>query len=306
MRDAYTLKIRRLVRCDPRLGRNVVHDSTSRRYAFAARRDPRELQSKRHAMHLPILDQANEGSCTGHGATANIGGDAFWAAAREVVSTDAQEAHLYARGLYSQATTLDPWEGQFEPDDTGSDGLSVAKALQQRGLISGYQHAFSLEATLNALAARPVIVGTSWLRDMFEPGADGRIAVSGAVDGGHEYCLDELDVENRRAWIRQSWGARWGQGGRAWMTWDDLGRLLADDGDCTVLVPLSEPAPQPSPAPEPTAAPAPQPAPLLPEDGALAEALDRFIDTAQCPAYVRRKTLDWLAVRRPAGANGKP
>jgi hypothetical protein len=46
--------------------------------------------------------------------------------------------------------------------------------------------------------------------------------------------------------MRNSWGRAWGSRGRAWMTWDDLGQLLADDGDCTILVPRTEPAPQPA------------------------------------------------------------
>jgi hypothetical protein len=36
-----------------------------------------------------------------------------------------------------------------------------------------------------------------------------------------------------------SWTLQWGISGRAYITFDDLGTLLADDGDCTVFVPLS-------------------------------------------------------------------
>src|SRR5204863_9785153 len=65
--------------------------------------------------------------------------------------------------------------------------------------------------------------------------------------GGHEYVLDAYDAIAGRLWMQNSWGDGWGAGGRAWLDpqeWADV--LLADDGDCTVLVPLSEPAPTPS------------------------------------------------------------
>lgn len=179
---------------------------------------------------------------------------------------------------------LDPWPGQYTPDDTGSDGLSVAKVLQARGLISGYQHALSLEAALTGLAERVVIVGTSWLAGMYDPAPDGRLAVSGPSVGGHEYALDELDVPNRRVWMRNSWGPGWGIEGRAWMSWEDLGRLLADDGDCTILIPRTEPPPQPSPPPA-----------RKPDfDAPLATALRRFLKTRAVPAYVRPPAEGWL------------
>jgi hypothetical protein len=66
------------------------------------------------------------------------------------------------------------------------------------------------------------------------------------VVGGHEICLDELDVENELVWVHNSWGEDWGVEGRAALHWDDLGELLADDGDCTIFTPLTEPAPVPT------------------------------------------------------------
>lgn len=286
MSDDFTLKVRKFDQQDPRLGRHVVHDSRSLRYAFRAA-PRRKLSSVRHDVHIPILDQGNVGSCTGHAGTAAIASGEFWTAGRLVVKADAQSAHAYAVDLYSQATELDPWPGQYVPDDTGSDGLSIAKALQQRGLISGYQHALSLQDALAALAGQVVMIGSSWLAGMFDPGPDGRLTVSGAVAGGHEYALDEIDCERQRVWIRNSWGEGWGISGRAWMTWADLERLLADEGDCTVLVPLAEPAPQPTPAPEPK-----------PDtEGPLAAALRKYLDNRNAAAYLRRAAEPWLKGR---------
>lgn len=296
MTDTYILKRRDFKPTDRRLGRKVAHDSRSLRF-LAPASDPSKLASVRHHINIGLMDQGNEGSCTGHGGLNVAAGDAFWQATKPALGDE--DPHLYARDLYAAATVIDSWPGQFEPDDTGSDGLSVAKVLQSRGLISGYVHATSLNATLTALAERPVMVGTSWLQNMENVGPDGHMDVSGPVAGGHEYCLDELDVERKRAWIRNSWGPSWGIEGRAWMTWDELGALLADDGDCTVLVPLSQPAPQPAPVPAPTPAPAPAPTPGGPSSEAteLAAALKRWLGTSSAgPSYLRTHALAWLKV----------
>lgn len=280
----YTLKIRRYENVtDPRLKRHVVHDSRSLAYQVKAR-DVSTLRSVRHHVNIPTLDQGQNGSCTGNAGTHNLGCDMFWGAGSGVLSTvDATADETYATALYSDATKVDPFPGTFPPDDTGSDGLSVAKVLKSRGLISGYQHATSLNAALTALADGPVMIGSDWLEDMFYPDADGRLILTGAVAGGHEYILDELDVEQQRVWMHNSWGSSWGIEGRAWMTWDDLGTLLSGDGDCTVLVPATLPEPAPTPTPEPPPFPDPTAPVVTP---ALAAALDRITATKSCPDYL--------------------
>jgi len=239
---------------DPRLGRHIRHDPRSWQYAFTAV-DVGTLKSVRHKSEIPTLDQGQLGSCTGNAATKCLSYQPFWAEedVQKALGADEKADEEYAVGVYSAATQIDDYPGSYPPQDTGSDGLSVAKVLKKRNLISGYQHAFSLEALLSALAKQPVIVGTQWHQDMFNPAADGRLSVTGKVAGGHEYCLDELDVENKRIWIQNSWGDTWGQQGRAYLTWDDMKTLLSSQGDCTIFAPLGSPPPTP-PDPDPQAA----------------------------------------------------
>lgn len=241
-----------------RLGRHVNHDPRS--LAFQVVAGPRgALVSVRHERFIPVLNQGSLGSCTGNAAEGAIGsGDLYPALpanlpARPTGDADVDENQAVA--LYSAATSLDSYAGEYPPDDTGSDGLSVAKAALAAGLISGYTHATSLDAALTALAQRPVIAGINWYSSFDEPDRSGRIAIKrGAyVRGGHEICLDELDVERRLIGFTNSWGSSWGLEGRAFISWDDFERLLSEDGDVTAFVPLSEPAPQPTPTPdEPT------------------------------------------------------
>jgi hypothetical protein len=237
-----------------RLGRHVRHDPRSLRYQVEARALG-DLTSVRHHRYVPVLDQGDVGSCTGNAALGAIGtGALFEALAGNTLqpsTTDAEQDEQRALALYSAATRLDDYDGSYPPVDTGSDGLSVAKAAQALGLISGYQHATSLEAALTALAAQPVITGINWYDSFDYPLPSGFMTITdGAqVRGGHEVCLDELDVENERVWFTNSWSTGWGVDGRACLGWDDFGRLLSEDGDVTAFTPVSQPAPQPTPDP---------------------------------------------------------
>jgi hypothetical protein len=237
-----------------RLGRHVRHDPRSLAYRYPAR-STGTLTSVRHARVIPVLDQGSLGSCTGNAAEGALGTSPLYEAIPGTVlgrpTGNAQVDEDQAVALYSAATLVDDYQGGYPPDDTGSDGLSVAKAALAAGLISGYQHATSLEAALAALETRPVITGVSWYDSFDEADSNGliRIAKQASVRGGHEFELEELDVENRLVWLTNSWSMTWGIDGRACLGWDDFGRLLDEQGDVTVFTPLDQPAPQPTPSP---------------------------------------------------------
>lgn len=236
-----------------RLGRIVQHDARSRRYAVSPT-DPASLVSIRHTRYAPILNQGDLGCCTGCAAIGALSTGGLFEALepylQEALCRE-DDALGLAVQVYATATTLDEWPGSWPPDDTGSSGLAVAKTLHHAGWISGYRHAFGLDAALTALAQAPVITGLPWYSSMYAPNEEGRlrIAVDAVVDGGHEVVLDELDVERQRVWMTNSWGPGWGIAGRAWLSWADFARLLSEQGDVTVLVPRSESAPLPSRTP---------------------------------------------------------
>lgn len=233
-----------------RLGRHVEHDPRSKGYAFRA--PAKVFQSMTHMVRIPVLDQGSLGSCTGCAAEACCGSLPFWDAIPNTVaakpSQNAVKALAQAVALYSRATSLDSFYGEYPPEDTGSSGLAVAKAAQQAGLISGYLHTFTLEDALVALGNTPVIVGVNWYSGFDRPAKDGRVSVTGSVRGGHEFLLYGIDAEKKIVKARNSWGPKWGVNGTFYFSFDDLGRLLDEQGDCTIFVPLSKPAPTPSEA----------------------------------------------------------
>lgn len=52
-----------------------------------------------------------------------------------------------------------------------------------------YRWAFGFDELLAALMFSPVVVGTSWLDEMFRPNRLGFLNVSGPVVGGHAYLI---------------------------------------------------------------------------------------------------------------------
>lgn len=250
--------IRRIPSTDPRLGRHVRHDDRSRAYRFPT--EGLTLRSVRHTRRIPVLDQGQLGSCTGNAGIGACGTDPLYGSVPSRIQPllVAQGAYPLnedgAVELYSAATRLDDAPGQYPPTDTGSDGLSVAKALKAAGMIAGYRHTFTLQDALLALTVTPVLTGVNWYNSMFDPQPDGRLVVDFAsgLAGGHEFVVDEIDVENEDIWATQSWGPAWGvfrdgRPGRFRIGFTDYGRLLAQQGDVTIFVPLTQPAPTPTP-----------------------------------------------------------
>jgi len=251
------------VSADPRLHRSVHHDSRSRAFAY----DTSELRkgtgivSVVHARNIPILDQGRVGSCTGNAGIADLATDPMFAGLAGHVLTKSGYTldQPGALRLYSAAQFLDG-NGRYPPNDRGSNGLSIAKALKTAGLISSYRHTFTRDDALLAASQHPFISGMNWYTQMFHPDVDGRVRLSGALAGGHEVMCREIDAPNQRVWFDNSWGANWGAEGRFYLTFEDFGTLLQQRGDVTFLMP-AEPIVEPPPAPAPNPKPKPKPKP---------------------------------------------
>lgn len=217
------------------LGRHVEHDEQSR--AYPAMVAAVKTKTVDWPISVPALDQGQLGACTGFALTQWLNTDYA-----RVALTNAGRHHVPfteadAVQFYRYATRLDNIPGHYPPTDTGSSGLAVCKAGKSMGLLSGYRHAFGFQAMLMALQHSPVIVGTTWTRDMFTPDRrHGIIRNTGEIVGGHEYLVLGANLERGLVHIRNSWGPSWGIRGDAYIPFSSFMLLLADQGDCTVPV----------------------------------------------------------------------
>jgi hypothetical protein len=208
---------------DGRLGRKLQLDARSLPYMVAAA-DPRTLRSVHWPRLAPILDQGDLGACVGFAMTGALGSMPL-AAFEQIADAVSAGASDFARGLYSEATAIDPWEGAWPPEDTGTDGLSAAKVLKRRGLISSYRHATSLPALVTALQDGPVAMGMPWMNAFFEPSGAGAFVdldpewMDSGLAGGHEVLITGVDLSPSGQLsgavftVANSWSAGWGDHG---------------------------------------------------------------------------------------------
>lgn len=229
-----------------RLGRHIKRDSRSDQYPY--RRSGTLLNNNEVTRYIPILDQGNVGSCTGNAETGELGSGEVHNALFALVQAGQFPGLVldenFALSLYSAAESIDG-DGPYPPNDNGSSGLSVAQAAKNGGWISSYVHCNGLQDMLDALSAgSPVIVGTNWYDSMDQPDPQtGIVTISpnAAVRGGHEYLSRCIDVDNRMIGFDNSWGTGFGINGSFWYSWDTMDRLLAEQGDATVSVPVVVP-----------------------------------------------------------------
>lgn len=208
-----------------RLGRHVKHDPRSRE--FQAKRATQIISVTHQATGLP-LNQGNIASCT-----ANALCGALNSAPNFVRGTPANETD--AIRLYESETKLDG--KPYPPNDPGGSGLMVCKAARGLGMITSYQHAFGIQHALEALVLRPVITGINWYSSFDTPDPQTglvEITTDATIRGGHEIIADGIDANNHIAWFWNSWGTKFGLGGRFCMTFDIWDRLLQEQGDVTV------------------------------------------------------------------------
>lgn len=204
-------------------GRRVEHDPRSRQFPVTT---TLPLRTVGHRHWGPVLDQGNLGSCVGDAVAQALNTVPLRRGRRLLNEDDAKD-------LYRAATRLDGFPGEWEPDDTGTSGLAGCKAAKQAGYITEYRHAFTLGQALGSAVVAPVIIGVNWYTGMLNPDSNGYLHPTGVVEGGHEVAVTGINVTLQRVTILNSWG-RWGLNGRAHLSWDDLGQLLAEDGDCTI------------------------------------------------------------------------
>lgn len=227
---------------DPRLGRHVKHDSRSLDYAFLpADAKPKRVNTFWNSGTGP-LNQGKLGSCTGN-ATAQWLNTAFANAVRAATHKGHYLTETDAVKIYSLGTQLDDSPGQYPPNDTGSNGISVAKAAEKLGYLDSYKHTFSFSSLQAALETTPVICGTIWTNTMFTPD-NGLVTVGPLTDsniaGGHEYLGCGLDFTEEVVIFRNSWGDQdaWEgckPGGYFAISFTEYRELLAAHGDVTIL-----------------------------------------------------------------------
>jgi len=224
-------KLDRLVQFDPKSRNHPVTDVL-----------PDASKQRTWRLERPRMgDQKNEGACIEFAFTHVLAAPPFpsaLAAVRQVRSK-----HL----LYWPAQVRDPWPGGSypgaDPVYEGTSTLAVLQVAKELGFFDAYHWAFTLEQVVQGiLGMGPAVLGLNWKAGMASPRSDGLIEATGGADGGH--CVAGIGIDHKRfpdgrvldvVVIAQSWGLAHGDRGRVYLPLDQLGELLADQGECAFV-----------------------------------------------------------------------
>ena len=201
---------------------------------------------------LIILDQGQEGACTGFGLAAVIN---FLRR-----PPDAQRG-ASPRMLYEMAKKFDEWAGE---DYSGSSCRGAIRGWYHNGvcLEQGWRYASkspghltparakqARETTIGAYyRLRPHIVDyhyalneagalyvSAQVHEGWQAPKNGRIRMTGPIIGGHAFAL--VGYNEAGFWVQNSWGEDWGDNGLALWTYEDWQRNVQDAWVVTLACP---------------------------------------------------------------------
>jgi Papain family cysteine protease len=191
---------------------------------------------------VPILDQGQEGACTGYG----LATVAHYLLRQRKVVRD--EIPVSPWMFYELARRYDEWPGE---DYEGSSARGAMKGWHKHGVCSGECWTSSktlkdrqltierlrdaldrplgayyrvnhkdLIAMHSAISEVGVLYATSTVHAGWsEVGKDGLVHPSNQILGGHAFAI--VGYDERGFWIQNSWGPDWGRGGFCQVTYDD-------------------------------------------------------------------------------------
>lgn len=215
---------------DRRLDRVKQFDERSRAYPIRAALPSTKPRSYTWSCNV-FLDQGQEGACVGFSLAHELN------ARPVVVHVDAD----YARNqIYREARKIDEWPGE---DYEGTSVLAGAKILHNLGYFTEYRWAFGLDDLILAVGRHgPAVLGVNWYEGQFDPDPNGFIHVGGELAGGHAILCNGVNLKGRYFTLHNSWGQDWGNNGECKISFEDIDRLLHEQGEVCVPVMRSKKA----------------------------------------------------------------
>lgn len=172
-----------------------------------------------------VLDQGQTPHCVGFG----------WAQFGNTNPINDAFSNADGDKIYYECKQIDGEPGA----EDGSDVRSGAKAFVARKRIAAYAFAASVDEARAWIANHgPVVVGSDWTNDMFNPDTFGVVRPTGGVAGGHCYVLVGDLVSEGHLLFQNSWSDTWGVKGQFKMTYQDFANLLQNQGELCVAVEL--------------------------------------------------------------------
>lgn len=175
-----------------------------------------------------VLDQGSDGACVGFGMSHNL--IARPAEVQGITNQFAKE------NIYWEAQKIDPWKGGAYPSALpfyeGTSVLAGVQIAHKLGYFDEYRWGFSLDDLIYGVGHNgPAIMGTNWYEDMSNLLTNYEMKPTGNLQGGHCYLVVAVNVKQEFFTVLNSWGSSWGFNGRALISFDNMKKLLMEDGE---------------------------------------------------------------------------
>jgi len=129
---------------------------------------------------------------------------------------------------YRRAQQIDEWPGE-EPRYYGTSINAALKAAREEGLVTGWRWISQVDHIVAAiLFGHAVLFPAVWTEGMAYPNKASLMSAHGAEIGGHATCLNGWIGPWGLIQVENSWGARWGNDGLAYMPWEAFKRKWAE------------------------------------------------------------------------------
>jgi hypothetical protein len=137
--------------------------------------------------------------------------------------------------LYYECKVIDG-----EPnEENGSVMRSIGSALKARKRLTAYAFAESVDVAVEWIKTKgPIMAGTNWYDDMFNPDPTGLVKVLGPEVGGHAYLWNGFDPVTDEILCINSWGRNWADEGHFRIGLQDAKTLFRFDGELLVALEL--------------------------------------------------------------------
>lgn len=214
------------------LGRLLHHDPRNKDFRALVKPPPRSPTAKNLGWFSNIVfDQGDTPRCTTEAAVGLLHTNPY--RPQHVPDQKLLDEPAERQAFYLASQDFDPYPGH-DYDGTSTD--APFKLLRNRGLISAWRWLFGEDEVREYLRwYGPVVVGTVWLMDMFNPTKKGFLNVTGEEAGGHAYRIIQYSPTRNAYRMINSWGQSWGQDGRAWIAAVDLAALLSNNGEAVTI-----------------------------------------------------------------------
>lgn len=209
------------------LGRLFLEDSRDNGYPLRALTQLRSTPPAIKFKYWPpkaILDQGNVPQCVGYA----------WASVHQGSPLRYKVDPGVPGSIYQKAQAVDGFP-------LPHDGTTVRAAAQvcrdEYHFLQTYAWAQSIDDVIDwVLQHGPIVVGTNWYSEMFQPDTQHIVHPRGSIAGGHAYVVDGYSRSSDLFRCRNSWGTGWGRRGLFWMQSNDLLKLWSEDGEAATSV----------------------------------------------------------------------